>query len=170
MVLQYDLLNGPVIRAAKTALETGDANYIVIWVPEESENTLKNLLEQTCCTQRIKNNMQNRAIDWYFDTVNRLCFADRKMMSTVLKPDGCNENLIISKAVKAIETGSVEIITDNISVAYEEEVKQRFRQVINKKNYPVNNPTAGRAYVSAFFEFMGYVQSLTFEISCKRDH
>jgi len=170
MVLQYDLLNGPVIRAAKTALETGDANYIVIWVPEESENTLKNLLEKTCCTQRIKNNMQNRAIDWYFDTVNRLCFVDRKMMFTGLKSDGCNENLIISKAVKAIETGSVEIITDNIPVAYEDEVKQRFRQVINKKNYPVNNPTAGRAYVSAFFEFMGYVQSLTFEISCKRDH
>jgi phosphotransacetylase len=170
MELLYDPQNGPVMRAAKTALETGDANYIVIWVPEESENTLKNLLEKTCCTQSIKNNMQNRAIDWYFDTVNRLCFANRKMMSTVLKPEGSGENLIVSKAVKAIETGSVEEITDSISVAHEDKVKQRFRQVMNMKNFPVNNPADGRAYVAAFFEFIGYVQSLSFEIPGKRDH
>jgi cell division inhibitor SulA len=36
------------MSAAKRALETGKAHYILIWIPEESENTLKNLLEKVC--------------------------------------------------------------------------------------------------------------------------
>jgi len=35
MVLQYDPQNKPVMKAAKMALETGNANYILICVPEE---------------------------------------------------------------------------------------------------------------------------------------
>jgi hypothetical protein len=39
MVLKYNPQNEHVMRAAKMARETGNANYILIWVPEESENT-----------------------------------------------------------------------------------------------------------------------------------
>ena len=35
--------NGPAIRAAMKALETGNVNYVLIWIPEDSEKKLKNL-------------------------------------------------------------------------------------------------------------------------------
>jgi len=38
MVFHNDAGNGPVMKAAKIALETDNADYILIWVPEESEN------------------------------------------------------------------------------------------------------------------------------------
>jgi hypothetical protein len=72
MIVHDNSENGPVMRAAKRAMETGNANYILIWLPKESENTLKNLLEKTCCENRTRKNMQNHAIDWYFESVNRL--------------------------------------------------------------------------------------------------
>jgi len=43
MISRNNLHNGPVMSAAKRALDTGKAHYILIWIPEESENTLKNL-------------------------------------------------------------------------------------------------------------------------------
>jgi cell division inhibitor SulA len=40
-----DEMQGLVVKAAKMALETGNVNYVLIWLPEESENTIKNLLQ-----------------------------------------------------------------------------------------------------------------------------
>jgi hypothetical protein len=68
-----DISNNPVMSAAKRALETGEAQHILIWVPEESANTLKNLLERACCERTIRKDAHDRtAADWYFETVNRL--------------------------------------------------------------------------------------------------
>jgi hypothetical protein len=164
MELPYGPQNSPVMRAAKTALETGNANYVLIWIPEESENTLKNILEKTCCIQSINKNMQNCAIDWYFETVNRLQSANRRMLFTSLKPAGSDESPRVLKVEKAIDTGNFEEIRSVIPPTHSGDVKQRFQQVMNKKNYPVNNIAAGRAYVSAFFDFIGYVHNLTSEI------
>jgi hypothetical protein len=37
-VIQHYQDDGPVKKAAKMALETGNANYILIWDPEKAEN------------------------------------------------------------------------------------------------------------------------------------
>ena len=69
----YDKIpNNPVMSAAKRALETGDAHHILVWIPEESANTLKNLLERAWCERTIRKDAHNRTADWYFKTVNRL--------------------------------------------------------------------------------------------------
>lgn len=108
MVFHHDAGNGPIMKAAKMALETGNANYVLIWVPKESENTLKNILEKTCCERSARKNMQNCAIDWYFETVNRLHLAKRKMSYTCSKPGGLDECPIDLKVERAIETGNFE--------------------------------------------------------------
>jgi len=36
-----DTRDGPVVRAARVALETGNVNFVLIWVPESAENELK---------------------------------------------------------------------------------------------------------------------------------
>ena len=36
-----DSLNGPVVLAAKKAIKTGNVNYILIWIPENSEKELR---------------------------------------------------------------------------------------------------------------------------------
>jgi hypothetical protein len=161
MVLQYNPHNGPVMRAAKMALETGNANYVLIWVSEKSENTLKNLLEKTCCERSSRKNMQNGAIDWYFETVNRLHSVNRRMLYTCLKPGVLDESPIVLKVERAIETGNFEEIKGVIPNIHAGDVQQRFHYVMDKRNYEVNNIAAGRAYVSAFFDFIGYVHNLS---------
>jgi hypothetical protein len=41
MVFHHNERNGPVMKAAQMALATGNTNYVLIRVPEESENILK---------------------------------------------------------------------------------------------------------------------------------
>ena len=77
-MLKYpDEMQGPVLKAAKMSLETCNVNYILIWLPEESVNCLKNLLEKTCCKRSSRINMQQQAYDWYFEMVNRFYRSGR---------------------------------------------------------------------------------------------
>ena len=148
------------MKAAQMALVTGNVNYVLIWVPEESENTLKNLLEKTCCERSARKNMQNRAIDWYFDTVSRFYSANKVALYTCLKHGGLDESLIAVKVERAIETGNFEEIIGIIPDTHAADVRERFHHVMDKSNFDRNNIAAGRAYVSTFIDFLTYVHTL----------
>ena len=160
MVFHPNSRNGPLMKAAQMALATGNVNYVLIWVPEESENTLKNLLERTCCERSARKNMQNRAIDWYFDTVSRFYSANKGALYTCLKPGGLDESLIAVKVERAIETGNFEQIIGIIPDTHAADVRERFHHVMDKSNFDRNNIAAGRAYVSAFIDFLTYVHTI----------
>jgi len=160
MAFHHDAVNAPDMKAAKMALETGNANYVLIWVPEESENKLKNLLEKTCCERSARKNMQNRAINWYFETVSRLHSANKGALYTCLKPVEVDESPIVLKVESAIESGNFEKIISVIPNTHASDVRERFHHVMDKRNYDVNTIAAGRAYVSAFIDFMAYMHNI----------
>ena len=170
MAFHHDAVNAPDMKAAKMALETGNANYVLIWVPEESENKLKNLLEKTCCERSARKNMQNCAIDWYFDIVSRFYSANKGALYTCLKPGGLDESLIAVKVERAIETGNFEEIIGIIPDAHAADVRERFHHVMDKSNYDRNNIAAGRAYVSAFIDFLTYVHTIRTCIPGEENH
>lgn len=169
-MLKYpDEMPGPVLKAAKIALETGNVNYILIWVPENYENTVKNLLEKTCCKRSSVLNTQKQAYDWYYETVNRLFSASRACDYLTYQSKAFAENPLVLKVYKAIESGNFEKIRDEIPVSYEADAQQRFLHVMNLRDYPVNNIAAGRSYVSAFFDFNRYVHDLSSDIISRKD-
>jgi hypothetical protein len=147
-------------EGGQIALATGNANFVLMWVPEELENTLKNILEKTCCKRSTRKNMQDRAIDWYFETVSRLHSANKLTLYPCLKPGGRDESPIVPKVERAIETGNFEEIIGMIPNTYAADVRERFNHVMGKRNYDVNNSADGRAYVSAVIDFVAYVQKL----------
>lgn len=163
MVLHHNQLNAQVIKAAKMALDSGNVNYILIWVPEESENKLKNLLEKTCCESSTRDNIQNRAVDWYFKTVNRLHYASGWTSCPGMKSESIDENPIVLKVERAIETGNINEIFGVIPDTPTGDVRRRFCDVMNKKNYNVNNIAAGRDYVSSFIDLIVYLHNLPAE-------
>jgi hypothetical protein len=170
MVFHPNSRNGLLMKAAQMALATGNVNYVLIWVPEESENTLKNLLEKTCCERSARKNMQNRVNNWYFDTVSRFYSANKGALYTCFKPGGLDESLIAVKVERAIETGNLEEIIGIIPNIHAADVRERFHQVMDKKNYDVNNSAAGRAYVSAFIDFLTYVHTICTSIPGEENH
>jgi hypothetical protein len=170
MLLHYDTRNGPVMKAAKIALETGNVNYVLIWVPEESENQLKNLLEKTFCKRRDGKDVQDVTIDWYFKTVSRLHRSGERVLYTCIKSEGLDENQIVVNLERAIEIGDVEEIMGGIPNTREGNLRQRLRNVMDKRNYDVNNIAAGRAYVSAFIDFIVYVHNLSASIPGEEGH
>jgi hypothetical protein len=160
MITHNNLHNGPVMRAAKRALETGKAHYILSWIPEESENSLKNLLEKACCARNIQKDAHDPIVDWYFETINRLhsvYYGSHNLNISTKTPE---EKTIIFLVERACESGNFEGITTVIRDTPAGEMRKRFNDVMKKRDYGVENSAAGRAYVSAFTDFIAIVNNL----------
>lgn len=151
---------GPVMGAATRALETGDANYILIWVPEESENTLKNLLEKACCERRTQKNAKEHSASWYFSTINHLHsvrFGPHNLNMSTKTP---KEKSVILLVERACESGNVEEITTVIRDTSNEEIRLHFHDLVKKRDYDRKNVAAGRAYAAAFTAFVARLNTI----------
>jgi hypothetical protein len=160
MILRNNLHDGPVISAAKRALETGNAHYILIWIPEESENTVKNLLEKAYCERYTQKNAYNHIVDWYFETINHLHSVHYGPYNLTISTKAPEEKTIIFLVERTCESGNFEEITTVIQDTPSGEMRQRFNDVMKKRNYGVENIAAGRVYVSAFTDFIAFVNNL----------
>jgi hypothetical protein len=159
MIPRNNLHNGPVMSAAKRALDTGNAQYILIWIPEESENTLKNLLEKVCCARNTQKVAYDHIVDWYFKTINRLHSVYCGPHNLNISSKAPEEKKIILLVERACESGNFKEITTVIRDTPYAEMRQRFNDVMKKKNYRVENIAAGRLYVSAFTDFVAFVNN-----------
>ncbi len=155
-----DTRDGPVVKAAGKALDTGNVNLILIWVPEEAENELKEAFEKTLRARKLGRDAKSVADDWFFETAIRLHRAGEGAPFTGLKPAGLDEGPVVPRAEKAIETGDASEAIGFVVRSTEEELQKRFRQVMSKKKYDANDVAAGRAYVHAFINFVVYSHHL----------
>ena len=74
--------------------------------------------------------------------------------------ENIDQKLIALKVERAIEAGNIEEIISILPITYIENVKQRYYNLMNKRNFDVNNIAAGRDYVAAFIELISYIHSI----------
>ena len=153
------MYKGPVMSAAKRSLETGNAQYILIWISEESENTLKNLLEKVCCEINTQKNARDHIVDWYFNTVNHLHSVYCGLHNLNLSTKTPEEKKIIILVEGACKSGNFKEITAIFQDTPDGEIRQRFNDVMKKRNYRLENIAAGRMYVLAFTDFIAFLNT-----------
>lgn len=155
-----DTRDGPVVKAAKKALETGNLNYVLIWIPKESEGELKEVFERTLRARKAGRDAQEVADDWFFETTIRLHRAGEGAPYTGMKPSGLSEGPVVPKAERAIETGDPRETIDFIQKTVEEDLTRRFHHVMEKKAYDINDVAAGREFIASFIGWVVYSHHL----------
>lgn len=161
-----DTMEGPVIQAAKKALETGNIDLVLIWVQKENEAEIKKAFQKTLTERKLNPQADMR----FFGTLVRIHRAGEGEPYTGIKPAGTEVEPGIAAADKAIENGSVEELAKEISGAVATGIKKRFQEVTEKKKHMNESVEAGRAYVRAYVEFIHYVEKLHQDISGGTGH
>jgi hypothetical protein len=155
-----DTRDGPVVTAAKKALDTGNVNLILIWVPEEAEGEVRKAFDRAIRARKAGKDARGVADDWFFETVVRLHRAGEGAPYTGLRPAGLDEGPVVPRAEKAIAKGNPEEAISFILHVVEEDLQQRFKIAMEKARYDVNDVAAGRAYVEAYIGFVVYAHHL----------
>ena len=155
-----DTMDGPVVAASKKALESGNINYVLIWVKEEQEAEVQGSFKQALMVRKLSKAAAELADKGFFETVVRLHRAGEGASYTGLKPAGLDLGPVIPAADKAIIAGNTGELKKILAKKMNEALDKYFNELMEKKNFSVDNVRAGRAYVKAYVEYVHFAEGV----------
>ena len=155
-----DGMDGPVVKAAQRALETGNVNLVLIWVRKNDEGEIKNAFQKTLAVRKLALQAKELSDMYFFETLVRVHRAAEGEPYTGLKPAGRDLGPAIPTADKALESGKVEPLLKLLTESVQTEVREKFKQAVAKKKYRPDDVEAGRAYVEAYVPLVRYVEQI----------
>jgi hypothetical protein len=155
-----DGLDGPVVKAAKNALQAGNVNLVLIWVQQRDEPEIRAAFQQTLLVRKQSPEAQALADRSFFETLVRVHRAGEGAPYTGLKPAGRDLGPAIPAADRALETGADGPLQDLLSDAVQRGLREHFEALRALRGYDPNDVAAGRRYVQAYVEFIHYVERI----------
>jgi hypothetical protein len=150
-------MNGPVVAAARQALESGDLTPALKWIPQASEAELRTAFARTLQVRAAGPAAKDLADSYFFETLVRLHRAGEGEAYTGLKP-ATEVDPAVAAADQALQRGSpdalVRAMTDKIAA----EIRQRFENASRARKTADQSVDAGRHYVAAYIRLMHYLE------------
>lgn len=154
-----DTLDGPVVAAARKALDSGNVNLVLVWVRKKDEGEIRNLFQKAVAVRKAGGQAKELADMYFFETLVRIHRAGEGAGYTGLKPAGRIE-APIAAADKSLETGKLQDVAQLISKRMEQGLHRHFADMMKEKKYNPDDVAAGRAFASAYVEYTHYVERL----------
>lgn len=155
-----DSLDGPVVNAARTALDLGDVELVLPFVPAEAEAEVRSSYDSVKGVRKLAPEARDLADRLFFETVVRLHRAGEGAPYTGLKPAGLSFGPVIPLAESAIETGSAEPVSRFLTRELEEELERRLNEVSHLKTQQDRSLHDKRRYVEAMLGFQVFSHHL----------
>jgi hypothetical protein len=155
-----DGMDGPVVKAAQKALETGNVNLALIWVQQADEAEVRKAFAQTLAVRKLSAEAKALADRYFFETLVRIHRAGEGEPYTGLKPAGRDLGSAIPAADNALETRSVDPILKLLTDAVQKGIRAHYQEAAAKARFDKDNVAAGREYVKAYVEFLHYVEQI----------
>lgn len=154
-----DTLDGPVVIAAKAALEKGDVTPVLKWVKPDAEKEIRDTFKLTVAVRQEGAAARELADRYFYETLIRVHRAGEDAPFTGLKPAGSVEPPIAA-ADKALETGKADDLVNDVSKTVADGIRQRFHKAVAAKKHADDSVAAGREYVEAYVSFVHYVEGV----------
>lgn len=164
-----DSLDGPVVRAAREALETADVVVVLPFVPKDAEQEVRDVFAETVTVRDRGEEVRRVADRLFFETVVRLHRAGEGAPYTGLKPAGLSVGPVIPLAEEAVESCSADRLADLLTDALHEQLQQRLEHVCELEPQRHRSIEDSRRYVEAMLGFQVYSHRL-YQAMLAHDH
>ncbi len=165
-----DTLDGPVVMIASTALEKGDVTPVLKWVRADHESEVREAFGQTLAVRKLGPEARELADRYFFETLVRLHRAGEGEPYTGLKPAGTDLSPSVIAADRALQTGSIEELSNLITGTAREGLQKRFAYALAAKQHADDSVEAGREYVEAYISFVHYGERLYADATSHEGH
>ncbi len=154
-----DTLDGPVVAAARQALESGKLSPALAWVQAKDEDEIRSAFQKAQQVRSSGGAARELADSYFFETLVRVHRVGEGAAYTGLKPAGHTEPPVAA-ADQAIATGRLQPLTRLIGERTQQGLQRHFDQTLAKKKHGPEDVAAGRAYSKAYVEFVHYAERL----------
>ena len=155
-----DTMDGPVVKAAQKALETGNINLVLVWVQQKDEPEIKKAFEKTLAVRKLSPEAKELADMYFFETVVRIHRAGEGAPYTGLKPAGAEVNPAVAAADKAIDSNSLGKLEELLTDTVKQELHKKFHEILEWKDYNTYDVASGRKFVQAYVVFIHYAEGV----------
>jgi hypothetical protein len=165
-----DTLDGPVIIAAKAALEKGDVTPVLKWVKKDDEPAIREAFKKTLAVRAKGPEARELADMYFFETLVRIHRAGEGAPYTGIEPAGTELGPVVTGADKALETGSVDGLTKLITGEVASGIHERFSRALEKQKHADDSVEAGREFVESYVDYVHYVERLDKDATASAAH
>ncbi len=162
-----DTLDGPVVVAARSALETGKLNPVLAWVQPADEAEIRDAFAKTRAARKAGKEAREVADRWFFETLVRVHRAGEGAPYTGLKPAG-QVDPGIAATDRAIAKGDPKVIHQLLASAIHQGLEARWTRMAAEKP-PADDLAAGRRWVAAYVPLMHWVEAVNGAASAGAD-
>ena len=163
-----DTKTGPVVTAAKNALNTGNVNLVLIWIQKEDEGLIKSAFANALEVRKLNTAAQELADNYFFETLVRIHRQGEGAPYTGIKEDSEVE-LPVKAADEALDNGSAMEVQRLLADVVTKGVNDKFNTMLSSKRYDKNDVEAGRKLVENYVKFMHYVEGI-YNAASKENH
>jgi hypothetical protein len=110
-----DGLDGPVVGAAREALQKGNVNLVLVWVQKNDEPEILRAFEHTLAVRKLGSEAMALADGYFFEMVVRIHRAGEGASYTGLKPVGRDLGPAIPAADTALRIGDADPLVKLLS-------------------------------------------------------
>jgi Family of unknown function (DUF6448) len=154
-----DTMDGPVIAAAKVALNTGDIRPVLKWIGKKDEPDIQAAFARALTVRAQGPEAKDLADIYFFETLVRVHRAGEGAPYTGLQPAG-SVAPAVAAADAALAGESSDALTKQLGDQIAAGIRTRFARVRELKKHADEDVEAGRRYVKAYVELMHYLEAL----------
>lgn len=154
-----DTLDGPVVKTAHTALETGRLNPVLAWVRPGDEAEVKAAFARARAVRKLGPEARELADTFFFETVVRVHRAGEGAPYTGLKAAGQDLGPAVPVADRAIAKRSADEVEKLLVAAVRKGLHHRLERVMARPQ-PGENVAEGRAWVEAYVPYVHWVEGV----------
>lgn len=165
-----DSVDGPVVVAARSALESGDVDLVLIWVQPGDELEVREAFAKTVAVRSLNPTAQALADRWFFETVVRVHRQGEGAPFTGLKPAGEGVSEGVAAADRVLSTGDVDELVDALAGLTRAAIRERFQSVKDASDHATADVAAGRRAVAAYVDFVHFVEAVHLVLTPGPDH
>ncbi len=155
-----DTMDGPVVAAARAAVERGDVAPVLKWIAPEAEPEARAALVRTMAVRALSPEAKDLSDRWFFETVVRLHRSREGEPYEGLKPAGTDPGPAVRAADRSIEEGSADPVIRLLSERTAAGARRQIARVLKTRRHAEESPEAGRAFTAAYAEYVHYVEEL----------
>jgi len=165
-----DTIDGPVVAAAKQALEKGEVTPVLKWVKRDQETEIREAFKKTMAVRTKAADARELADMYLFETLVGIHRAGEGAPHTGLKPAGTDAGPAVVGSDKALDSDSVDGLVKLVTDAVAAGIRERFAKASETKKHANESVESGREFVEAYVQFVHYVERLCTHATTKHVH
>ena len=165
-----DSLDGPVVRAARRALEVSDVDLVLPYVHADGEREVRDAFDLATKARAASPEARDVADRWFFETVVRVHRAGEGATFTGLQPAGLDVGPVIPVAERALTTRCADELVETLCDLVRTETERRHADAMSLQLDAHESVADARRYVEAMLGLQVWAHKVYRQATAEHAH